>query len=42
MSSFHSMYAGGSLKREEEEGSEEASITRAALCELYRFTVERK
>ena len=30
------------LKREEEEGSEEASITRLALCELYRFTVENK
>ena len=30
------------LKREEEEGSEEASITRVALCELYRFTFESK
>ena len=25
-----------------EEGSEEASITRVALCELYRFTFESK
>ena len=30
------------LKKEEEEGSEEASITRVALCELYRFTFESK
>ena len=30
------------LKTEEEESSEEASITRAALCELYRFTFESK